>query len=62
MGSTCGVTIWAIWPKTAWKLQNQHFWGKTVGGYMGGQANFLGSKGDPPQSTPTRGNSRVLRY
>ena len=24
-------TFWEKWPKTAWKLQNQHFWGKTVG-------------------------------
>ena len=33
MGSTCGRTVWTKWPKTARKLQNQHF---------GGQANFLG--------------------
>ena len=31
MGSTCRVErIWAKWPKTPWKLQNQHFWGKTT--------------------------------
>ena len=43
-------------PITAWKLQNQHFWSKTVGGWggggMGGQANSLGVGEDPP----TRGN------
>ena len=24
-------TFWAKWSKTAWKLQNHYFWGKTVG-------------------------------
>ena len=45
LGSTNGEgTFWAKWPKTAWKLQNQHFWVKTVGGGVWGeQANFLGS-------------------
>ena len=38
-------TIWAKWPKTAWKLQNQHFGGKIVGGHKQTQANFSGSAG-----------------
>ena len=28
MGSTCEGTVWAKWPKTAWKLHNQHFGAK----------------------------------
>ena len=49
MGLTCEGTVWAKWPKTAWKLHNQHFWDKTVGR----QANFLGSpltRGNPKRS------------
>ena len=43
---------WTKWPKTAWKLQNQHFWGKAVRGYGNGggggvQANLLGRRGTP---------------
>ena len=30
MGQGGGAAIWIKWPKTAWQLQNQHFWGKTV--------------------------------
>ena len=37
--------VWPKWPKTAWKLQNQHFGGKTVWGSMGAQVNFLGNGG-----------------
>ena len=29
-------SIWAKWLKTAWKQQNQHFWGKLMGD-MGGK-------------------------
>ena len=60
LGQLMGGKFGQKWPKTAWKLQNQHFWGKTVGGH-GGEANFSGSVGgggwgprDP--SPPTRGN------
>ena len=31
VGGRGGGVIWAKWPKTAWKLQNWHFWVKTVG-------------------------------
>ena len=37
--------IWTKCPKTVWKLQNQHFWVKTMGN-MGEQANFQGSVGN----------------
>ena len=48
-------SIWAKWPETAWKLQNQHFWFKTVGD-MGhwGYPNFLGSGQGSHQFPPTR--------
>ena len=36
-------TIWEKRPKTAWRLQNPHFGGKTVGDMGGRQTNFLGS-------------------
>ena len=45
-------TIWAKWPKIAWKTQNQHFWVKTVRGPGKGQANFSGSGWESPQSPP----------
>ena len=47
----CGGKIWAKWPKTAWKLQNQHFGGKTVRG----QAMFR-----VVGESPTRGNPDCL--
>ena len=46
LGLTSGGTFWAKWPKTAWKLQNQHFWGKTMG-CMGNRTTFW-VVGDPP--------------
>ena len=55
MGSTDGGTIWVKWPKPAWKLQNQHFWVKTVAENMGGQVNFLSSGGISPVP-PNGGN------
>ena len=61
MGLTCGVDNLDKLPKTAWKSQNQYFWGKTVSGDMGGQANFSGrGRGDAPSPPyPTRRNSDV---
>ena len=39
--------------KTAWELQNQHFWCKFEGGTGGGwQANFLSSGGGPQAPPP----------
>ena len=35
-----GGAIGAKWPKSVWKLQNQHFWVKTVGVTWGRQVNF----------------------
>ena len=35
-----GEAIGAKWPKSIWKLQNQHFWVKTVGVTWGRQVNF----------------------
>ena len=48
--------IWDIWDgesksqKTAWKLKNQHFLGKTVGWHGEQQANFSGSGGVLPMA------------
>ena len=36
--------------KNCMKITRLTFWGKTMGGDMGGQANFLGSWGDFPSS------------
>ena len=48
IGLTFWRIFWAKWPKTALKLQNQHFGRTTLGGMEGwGQANFLGSRGSP---------------
>ena len=46
LGFTSGGTFWAKWPKTAWKLQNQHFWGKAMG-YVGNRTTFWVVE-DPP--------------
>ena len=35
-----GGAVGAKWPKSIWKLQNQHFWVKTVGVTWGRQVNF----------------------
>ena len=43
--------------KNCMKMTKSTFWGQNSGGgTLGGQANFLGSGGDLPQSSPTRGN------
>ena len=54
MESICGGTVWEKWPRPAWKLQNQHLWGKTLGRWGAG-------RGDKPFvwvvcPPPTRGN------
>ena len=48
-------TIWTIWPKTAWKLKNQHFRGKTLGRTWGDEPTFCIVGGIPPVPPP-RGN------
>ena len=40
MGRLVEGAIWATWPETAWKLQNQHFWGKTMGDMRGDKPIF----------------------
>ena len=55
MRSTCEVAVWVKWPKTAWKLQNQHFGDKTVGGH-GGTSQIFWLVGRDPPIPPTREN------
>ena len=54
IGSTGGEgeTIWAKWPKTAWKLQYQHFWVKAVGRTWGATSHFSWWKGFPSPPSP----------
>ena len=49
MRLTVGGTIWAKWPKTAWKLQNRYFWSKQMGA-RGDKPIFRDSP--PPPSPP----------
>ena len=59
MGSTGGGTVWAKWPKTAWILQNRHFWVKAVGGkpifFVGYSPTATPSPPHPP--TPVLGET-----
>ena len=47
MRLTVGGTIWAKWPKTAWKLQNRYFWSKQMGA-RGDKPIFRDSPPPPP--------------
>ena len=47
------MTVWAKWPKTAWKLQNQHVGGEVVGSTWG-TSQFFRLVGEYPMPCPSR--------
>ena len=52
LGSTSGGDNLGKMAKNCMKITKSAFMGQNSGGDMGGQANFLGSGGDPSQSPP----------
>ena len=53
LGLTSGGNFGAKWPKTAWKLQNQYFRSKAVGGH-GRENPIFWLVGGSPESHPLR--------